>query len=120
MALLPFMGSRREPERPGHELGVHPAAVRRYLREQLVEEALVLLSCRDYRHCFSVYSGPPRAHLRGRNVRFQTEISASVLTRRRKNARKVAKLARALASLDEHARSSRPAPRHVAKLSLGR
>jgi len=47
-------------------------------------------------------------------------MSRSVLSRRRKNARKVAKLARALASLDEHARRSRPAPRHVAKLSLDR
>jgi hypothetical protein len=40
--------------------------------------------------------------------------------RRRRNARKVAKLARALASLDEQARSIRPAPRQAAKLSLGR
>jgi hypothetical protein len=47
-------------------------------------------------------------------------MTRSVLSRRRKNARKVAKLARALASLDEQARRSRPAPRHVAKLSLGR
>jgi hypothetical protein len=43
-----------------------------------------------------------------------------MVSRRRKNARKIAKLARALASLDEQARTSRPAPRHVAKLSLGR
>jgi hypothetical protein len=45
---------------------------------------------------------------------------ASVLKHRRKNARKVAKLARALASLEEQARGSHSAPRHVAKLSLGR
>jgi hypothetical protein len=44
----------------------------------------------------------------------------SMVNRRRKNARKIAKLARALASLDEQARSSRPAPRHATKLSLGR
>jgi hypothetical protein len=47
-------------------------------------------------------------------------MSRSVLKRRRKNARTVAKLARALASLDEQARRSRPASRHAAKLSLGR
>jgi hypothetical protein len=42
-----------------------------------------------------------------------------VLSLRRKNARKVAKLARALALLDEQARTVRPAPRRAAKLSLG-
>jgi hypothetical protein len=37
----------------------------------------------------------------------------------RRNARKVAKLARALAALDEHARIVRPAPsRRVARVSL--
>jgi hypothetical protein len=43
-----------------------------------------------------------------------------MLTLRRKNARKIAKLARALASLDEQARIVRPAPRRATKLSLGR
>jgi len=38
---------------------------------------------------------------------------------RRKEARKAAKLARALASLDRQAALVRPAPRRVAKLSLG-
>jgi hypothetical protein len=38
---------------------------------------------------------------------------------RRQNARKVAKLARALAALDEQARLTRPAPRRVARISLG-
>jgi hypothetical protein len=47
-------------------------------------------------------------------------MSTSVLKLRRKNARKIAKLARALASLDEQARLVRPAPRRVTKLSLGR
>jgi hypothetical protein len=42
-----------------------------------------------------------------------------VLSLRRKNARKVAKLARALASLDQQARTVRPARRRAAKLSLG-
>jgi len=37
---------------------------------------------------------------------------------RRRNARKVAKLARALAVLDEQARTVRPAPKRVTKLSL--
>jgi hypothetical protein len=37
---------------------------------------------------------------------------------RRRNARKVAKLARALAALDEHAQLVRPAPRRGAKVSL--
>jgi hypothetical protein len=47
-------------------------------------------------------------------------MSTSVLKLRRKNARKIAKLARALASLDEQARTVRPAPRRAAKVSLGR
>jgi hypothetical protein len=47
-------------------------------------------------------------------------MSISVLKLRRKNARKIAKLARALASLDEQARIVGPAPRRVTKLSLGR
>jgi hypothetical protein len=38
---------------------------------------------------------------------------------RRKEARKVAKLARALASLDQQAATVRPESRRVAKLSLG-
>jgi hypothetical protein len=46
-------------------------------------------------------------------------MSPSVLKLRRKNARKIAKLARALASLDEQARIVRPAPKRAAKLSLG-
>jgi hypothetical protein len=37
---------------------------------------------------------------------------------RRRNARKIAKLARALASLDEQARTVRPAPKRVARASL--
>jgi hypothetical protein len=46
-------------------------------------------------------------------------MSVSVLRIRRKEARKVAKLARALASLDEQARTVRPAPRRAAKASFG-
>jgi hypothetical protein len=45
-------------------------------------------------------------------------MSVSVLNLRRKNARKVAKLARALASLDEQARTVRPAPKRVTKVSF--
>jgi hypothetical protein len=45
-------------------------------------------------------------------------MSVSVLKIRRKEARKVAKLARALASLDEQARTVRPAPRRATKVSL--
>jgi hypothetical protein len=45
-------------------------------------------------------------------------MSASVLKIRRKEARKVAKLARALASLDEQARVVRPAPRRATKASF--
>jgi hypothetical protein len=43
-----------------------------------------------------------------------------VLSQRRKNARTVAKLARALATLDTEARTTRPASRRVVKLSLSR
>jgi hypothetical protein len=39
--------------------------------------------------------------------------------RRRDDARKVAKLARALASLDEQAQLARPSRRRLGKLSLG-
>ena len=46
-------------------------------------------------------------------------MSVSVLKIRRKNARKVAKLARALASLDEQARTVRPAPKRATKVSFG-
>jgi hypothetical protein len=46
-------------------------------------------------------------------------MSVSVLKIRRKNARKVAKLARALASLDEQARTVRPAPKRASKVSFG-
>jgi hypothetical protein len=42
-----------------------------------------------------------------------------MLKHRRRNARKVVKLARALATLDGQARAVRPVPRRVAKLSLG-
>jgi hypothetical protein len=38
---------------------------------------------------------------------------------RRREARKVVKLARALAVLDEQARLTRPAPKRVARISLG-
>jgi len=42
-----------------------------------------------------------------------------VLKLRRKNARKVAKLARAFALLDEQARTVRPAPKSATKASFG-
>jgi hypothetical protein len=38
---------------------------------------------------------------------------------RHRNARKVAKLARALAALDEQARLTRPAPKRMTRISLG-
>jgi hypothetical protein len=47
-------------------------------------------------------------------------MSIPVLRIRRKNARKVAKLARVLASLDEQARTTRPAPRRCATVSISR
>ena len=43
-----------EAKRTRHERGVDGAPVLRDLREQLVEEALMFLSCRDCRHCLSV------------------------------------------------------------------
>jgi hypothetical protein len=45
-------------------------------------------------------------------------MSVSVVKIGRKNARKVAKLARALASLDEQARTVRPAPKRATKVSF--
>jgi len=47
-------------------------------------------------------------------------VSIPVLKIRRKNARKVAKLARVLAALDEQARTTRPAPRRCATVSFSR
>ena len=41
-----------------------------------------------------------------------------MLGSRRKDARKIARLARALAALDEQARLVRPAPKRVARASL--
>ncbi len=46
-------------------------------------------------------------------------MSVSVLLTRRKNARKIAKLARVLASLDEQARTVRPAPKRASRASFG-
>jgi hypothetical protein len=67
-----------------------------------------------------VYSGHFRAYPGGRKGRSEIEMTASMLRIRRKEARKVAKLARAFASLDEHAAAVRPAPRRTARLSFGR
>jgi hypothetical protein len=66
-----------------------------------------------------VYSGDPFADLRGRDLRGPVELSLSVLRSRRKNARKIAKLARVLASLDEQARTVRPAPKRASRASFG-
>jgi hypothetical protein len=46
-------------------------------------------------------------------------MTLSMLGFRRRDARKVAKLARALASLDDRARLVRPARKRVTRLSLG-
>jgi hypothetical protein len=45
-------------------------------------------------------------------------MTGSMAKLSRRNARKVAKLARAFAALDEHARAARPAPRRVARASV--
>jgi hypothetical protein len=47
-------------------------------------------------------------------------VSIPVPKIRRKNARKIAKLARVLASLDEQARTTRPAPRRAATVSVAK
>jgi hypothetical protein len=46
-------------------------------------------------------------------------MTLPVLGLRRREARKVARLARALASLDDQARLVRPTPKRVTRLSLG-
>jgi hypothetical protein len=46
-------------------------------------------------------------------------MTLPVLAFRRREARKVAKLARALASLDDQARLVRPARKRITRLSLG-
>jgi hypothetical protein len=65
-----------------------------------------------------VYSGFLRTDHRGRNAGFAVEVTLSVLSTRRKDARKVAKLARAFAALDREAGAVRPTPRRGVKLSL--
>jgi hypothetical protein len=42
-----------------------------------------------------------------------------MLRLRRRNSRKIAKLARALVALEEQAAATRPAPKRAARLSLG-
>jgi len=66
-----------------------------------------------------VYSRGLKAYPARRNGRFPVELTGLMHRLRRRNARKVAKLARALASLDAHAREARPAPRRIARVSLG-
>jgi hypothetical protein len=51
--------------------------------------------------------------------RREVEMTRFVLGFRRKEARKVAKLARVLAALDDQARLARPTRRRVGRLSLG-
>jgi hypothetical protein len=57
--------------------------------------------------------------LPGRNVRFPVELTVLVLRIHRKEARKVAKLARAFAALDRDAGTIRPSPRRATRASLG-
>jgi hypothetical protein len=45
-------------------------------------------------------------------------VTTLVSRLRRRNARKIAKLARALAALDAQARASRPAPRRTARVTF--
>jgi hypothetical protein len=113
------MGRRREPEGPRHELPVDRPAGFLDLGEQLIEETLVLFTCLERRHRLSVLRAS-EAYLRGRNPRLSVEVTLSMTRNRRRNARKVAKLARVLATLDEHARTVRPAPKRAAKVSFSR
>jgi hypothetical protein len=63
-----------------------------------------------------VYSGPSEGDLRGRNAARAVEGTTLVIGLRRRNTRKVVKLARALAMLDDHTRAPRPPVRRTAKL----
>ena len=64
-----------------------------------------------------MYSGPPERPPAGRNRRLPVELLGLVPKIRRSNGRKVVKLARALASL-EQARVAPPPRKRLAKLSL--
>jgi hypothetical protein len=66
-----------------------------------------------------VYSRLLRSDSPGRRERREVEITVPVLGFHRSDARKIAKLARALAALDDQARLVRPARRRVGRLSLG-
>jgi hypothetical protein len=66
-----------------------------------------------------VYPRLPDAYLAGRKGRREVEVTLPLLVFRRREARRIAKVARALALLDEQARLVRPARRRVTRLSLG-
>jgi hypothetical protein len=66
-----------------------------------------------------VYSGPQNEDPRGRRRRREVEITFPMLGFRRSEARKIEKLARALAALDEQARIVRPLRKRNTRLSLG-
>ena len=116
MALLPLVRGGGEPEGARDELAVDRAAYSAISASSSSRRPWCFSPVSSVA-IFSVYSRPPTAYPRGRNGRFQVEMTPSVLGFRRREARKIAKLARALAALDEQARSRPPgAQRHAAKL----
>src|SRR5581483_3614908 len=54
LPLLPFVRGCGEAERPRDELGVDRVVIRGDVGEQLIEQALMLLTCLECRHCLSV------------------------------------------------------------------
>ena len=119
VALLALVRGRGECEGARDELAVDRAVVICDLGEQLEQETVMLFRCLERRHRLSVLRAS-EAYLRGRNPRLSVEVTLSMTRNRRRNARKVAKLARVLAALDEHARTVRPAPKRTAKVSFSR
>jgi hypothetical protein len=65
-----------------------------------------------------VYSGRLRAPLSGRNGRALVEVTVLMLRIRRREARKVAKLARALAALDREPHAGHTRHRRAARISV--
>jgi len=119
LALLPLVCGRGEVERARDEVAVDRSRVAGHLGEQLVEETLVPFACLQCRQVLQCTPGLRRRIPPGRRRRREVEMTLLVLGFRRREARKVAKLARAFASLDEQARLVRPARKRVTRLSLG-
>jgi hypothetical protein len=89
------MSLRSERERADDQVAVELSRVAVQLGEQPLEELEMLLACLQRCHRFQCTPG----YLRGRNARCAVEVTHLMSLARRKDVRKVEKLAAALAAL---------------------